>query len=89
MVLSDIAIRRLVEAGRIVIDPYDPASMQPSSLDVRVDRLFRVFRNSRYPYIDVKQPQEELTELVAVEPYGVLAGSVICMKEICPIFIPG
>src|SRR5262249_6606517 len=41
--------------------------MQPSSLDVRVDRLFRVFRNSRYPYIDVKQAQEELTELVEVE----------------------
>ena len=41
--------------------------MQPSSLDVRVDRLFRVFRNSRYPYIDVKAEQEELTELVEVE----------------------
>src|SRR5207249_9091798 len=31
---------------------------------VRVDRYFRVFRNSRYPYIDVKAEQEELTELV-------------------------
>jgi len=41
--------------------------MQPSSLDVRVDRYFRVFRNSRYPYIDVKTPQEELTELVEVD----------------------
>ena len=67
MVLSDIAIRRLIDAGRIVIDPYDAALMQPSSLDVRVDRLFRVFRNSRYPYIDVKQEQEGLTELVEVE----------------------
>ncbi len=66
MVLSDGAIRRLLEAGRIEIDPYDPSLMQPSSLDVRVDRLFRVFRNSRYPYIDVKQEQEELTELVEV-----------------------
>ena len=64
MVLSDRAIRRLIEAGRIGIDPYDPALMQPSSLDVRVDRLFRVFRNSRYPYIDVKTEQEDLTELV-------------------------
>jgi dCTP deaminase len=53
MVLSDQAIRRLIESGRIRIDPYDPTLMQPSSLDVRVDRLFRVFRNSRYPYIDV------------------------------------
>ena len=67
MVLSDRAIRRLIEAGRIGIDPYDPALMQPSSLDVRVDRLFRVFRNSRYPYIDVKAEQEGLTELVEVE----------------------
>ena len=67
MVLSDSHIRRLIEAGRIGIDPYDPALMQPSSLDVRVDRLFRVFRNSRYPYIDVKVEQEGLTELVEVE----------------------
>ena len=67
MVLSDSAIRRLVEAGRIGIEPYDPTLMQPSSLDVRVDRLFRVFRNSRYPYIDVKAEQEGLTELVEVE----------------------
>ena len=66
MVLSDSAIRRLIEAGRIGIDPYDPALMQPSSLDVRVDRLFRVFRNSRYPFIDVKTEQEDLTELVEV-----------------------
>jgi dCTP deaminase len=66
MVLSDQAIRRLIEAGRIGIEPYDPALMQPSSLDVRVDTLFRVFRNSRYPYIDVKTEQEELTELVQV-----------------------
>ncbi len=67
MVLSDRAIRRLIEAGRIGIEPYDPGLMQPSSLDVRVDRLFRVFRNSRYPYIDVRSEQEGLTELVEVE----------------------
>ncbi len=66
MVLSDGAIRRLIEAGRIGIDPYDPELQQPSSLDVRVDRFFRVFRNSRYPFIDVKQAQEELTEIVEV-----------------------
>ena len=67
MVLSDRTIRRLIEEKRIGIDPYDPGLMQPSSLDVRVDRWFRVFRNSRYPFIDVKQAQEELTELVEVE----------------------
>ena len=66
MVLSDRTIRRLLDEGRIGIDPYDSALMQPSSLDVRVDRYFRVFRNSRYPFIDVKAAQEELTELVEV-----------------------
>ena len=66
MVLSDRTIRRLVDEGRIGVEPFDPGLMQPSSLDVRVDRFFRVFRNSRYPYIDVKTEQEELTELVEV-----------------------
>jgi dCTP deaminase len=64
VVLSDRAIRRLIAEGRIGIEPFEPSLMQPSSLDVRVDRYFRVFRNSRYPYIDVKVEQEELTELV-------------------------
>jgi dCTP deaminase len=67
VVLSDRTIRRLIDEGRIGIDPFDESLMQPSSLDVRVDRLFRVFRNSRYPYIDVKQAQDDLTELVGVE----------------------
>ena len=67
MVLSDRSIRRLVEEGRIGIEPYEPELMQPSSLDVRVDRYFRVFRNSRYPFIDVKAQQEDLTEVVEVE----------------------
>jgi len=68
MVLSDRTIRRLLEEGRIGIEPYAEELLQPSSVDVRVDRLFRVFRNSRYPFIDVKQEMEELTELVEVEP---------------------
>ena len=67
MVLSDVTIRRLLDEGRIEVEPYDDSLMQPSSLDVRVDRYFRVFRNSRYPYIDVKQEQEELTELVEID----------------------
>ena len=67
MVLSDRTIERLLDEGRIEIDPYDPALLQPSSVDVRVDRFFRVFHNARYPYIDVKEPQEDLTELVEIE----------------------
>ena len=67
MVLSDQTIRSQLADGRIGIDPYDESLLQPSSVDVRVDRYFRVFRNSRYPFIDVKQAQEELTELVEIE----------------------
>jgi len=67
VVLSDRTIRRLLEEGRIEIDPFDEALVQPSSVDVRVDRFFRVFHNARYPFIDVKQPQEDLTELVEVD----------------------
>src|SRR5437879_7935592 len=67
MVLSDATIARLLADGRIEIDPYDAALLQPSSVDVRVDRFFRVFHNNRYPFIDVKVEQAELTELVEVE----------------------
>jgi deoxycytidine triphosphate deaminase len=66
MVLSDRTIRRLLDEGHIEIDPYEPALLQPSSVDVRVDRFFRVFHNARYPFIDVKEPQEDLTELVEI-----------------------
>jgi dCTP deaminase len=72
VVLSDRTIRAEIEAGRIVIDPFDAALIQPSSVDVRVDRRFRVFHNARYPYIDVRQPMDDLTELVEVsdgEPF--------------------
>ena len=43
--------------------PFDPADVQPSSVDLHLDRRFRVFRNNRYAYIDVRQPQPDLTEL--------------------------
>ena len=67
MVLSDRTIARLLEQGRIEIDPYDDSLLQPSSVDVRVDRFFRVFHNNRYPFIDVKQAQEDLTDLVEID----------------------
>jgi len=61
MILSDISIRAAIEVGTIEIDPYDPAMVQPASIDVRVDRYFRVFENHRYAYIDPKQEQPDLT----------------------------
>lgn len=66
MILSDVSIRKALADGRIVIDPLDDACIQPSSVDLHVDRYFRVFRNDTTPYIDPKEPQENLTELVEV-----------------------
>ncbi|HEX2359118.1 MAG TPA: dCTP deaminase [Solirubrobacterales bacterium] len=70
MVLSDRSIREQLDSGGIVIEPLQGGSVQPSSVDLRVDRYFRVFRNDTTPYIDPKQPQEDLTELVEVEDDG-------------------
>ena len=67
MVLSDRTIQRRLDEGSIEIEPYDPSLLQPSSVDVRVDRFFRVFHNARYPFIDVKEKQEDLTELVEID----------------------
>ena len=66
MILSDRTIKEEIEAGRIVIDPFDEADVQPSSVDLHVDSQFRVFANSRYPFIDVTQPMPDLTEVVDV-----------------------
>jgi dCTP deaminase len=68
VLLSDRDIRTAIEAGRIALDPYDPTMVQPSSVDVRIDRYFRVFENHRYPHIDPAVEQAELTRLV--EPDG-------------------
>jgi len=54
-VLSDRDIRAVLEDGRVRIDPYDPSCLQPSSVDLHLDREFRVFRNNRYPYIDPRR----------------------------------
>ena len=79
-VLSDRDIRAELAAGRIVIRPYDEADLQPSSVDLHLDRSFRVFRNNRYPYIDVRSPQPDLTELLSVdddEPFVLHPGEFV------------
>jgi dCTP deaminase len=91
VVLSDGEIRRLIEAGRVGIEPFDATLMQPSSLDVRVDRYFRVFRNSRYPYIDVKQAQDDLTELVEIadeEPFILHPGEFVLGSTLERVSLP-
>ena len=67
MVLSDRTIREQIAAGRLVIDPFDDALVQPSSIDLRVSHEFRVFHNNRQPFIDPREPEGNLTELVVVE----------------------
>ena len=68
MLLSDGDIRAELDSGRVGLDPFDPGMVQPSSVDVRLDRFFRVFENHRYPHIDPSVEQPELTRLV--EPDG-------------------
>ncbi|ROP39476.1 dCTP deaminase [Saccharothrix texasensis] len=64
MLLSDRDLREEVESGRLGLDPFDDVMVQPSSIDVRLDRFFRVFNNTRYTHIDPSMQQDDLTSLV-------------------------
>jgi dCTP deaminase len=66
MVLSDRTIREELASGRLVIDPFDESLLQPSSVDLRVDGDFRVFHNNRRAYIDVREANDDLTEVVSI-----------------------
>ncbi len=68
MLLSDRDIAVEIKSGRVKVDPFDPKMIQPSSVDVRLDRFFRVFENHRYEVIDPSVEQSELTREVAVAP---------------------
>jgi dCTP deaminase len=68
VLLSDRDLRAEIESGRVCLEPYDPSMIQPSSVDVRLDRYFRVFENHRYPHIDPAADQSDLTRMV--EPVG-------------------
>ena len=80
MIFSDRTIRDAIAAGRIVIDPFEPGHVQPSSVDLRVDRHFRVFENHRHPFIDPKQDQDDLTTAIetrAEEPFILHPGEFV------------
>jgi dCTP deaminase len=80
VILSDRTIRAEIEAGRIVVDPFDPAMVQPSSIDVRLDHRFLVFRSHTRPVIDVKEDLSDLTELVTAtedEPFILHPGEFV------------
>lgn len=91
VILSDRSIRAALDAGRITIDPLADRAVQPSSVDVRVDRGFRLFSNHRYPFIDVRQSQPELTELVEVddgEPFVLHPGEFVLGSTLERVTLP-
>jgi len=80
VVLSDRDIRAEIDAGRIVIDPFIPEAVQPSSIDFRLDRYFRVFENHMYPHIDPAEDQSDLTRMVETahgEPFILHPGEFV------------
>ncbi|MER2093152.1 MAG: dCTP deaminase [Saccharopolyspora rectivirgula] len=80
MLLSDRDLRKELDAGRLKVDPYGPQMLQPSSIDVRLDRFFRVFDNTKYTHIDPSLQQDELTSLVETrddEPFVLHPGEFV------------
>jgi deoxycytidine triphosphate deaminase len=91
MILSDRDLRALIESGSLVIEPFDPAAVQPSSVDLRVGSEFRVFANSRHPYIDVRKPMEGLTEVVQAsedEPFILHPGEFVLGSTLERVALP-
>lgn len=80
VLLSDRDIRAEIQAGRLGVDPFDDDLIQPSSVDVRLDNLFRVFNNTRYTHIDPAERQDDLTTLVepkVEEPFVLHPGEFV------------
>ncbi|MFC2459438.1 dCTP deaminase [Peptidiphaga sp.] len=70
MLLSDSDIRSYVASGRVRLKPWDPEMVQPSSVDIHLDRFFRLFDNHKYPVVDPAADQPELTRLIEVSADG-------------------
>jgi dCTP deaminase len=90
VLLSDRDIRAQIADGRLAIEPFDPTLVQPSSIDVRLDGLFRVFNNTRYTHIDPAQRQDDLTTLVERtegEPFVLHPGEFVLGStlEVCTL----
>ena len=91
MLLSDRDIRAEIESGRVKVDPYGPELIQPSSVDVRLDRYFRVFENHRYPHIDPAVEQPDLTRLVETaddEPFVLHPGEFVLASTYEVVSLP-
>jgi dCTP deaminase len=91
VLLCDRDIRAEIDSGRIGLDPYEPAMLQPSSIDVRMDRTFLLFDNHKYPYIDPAAEQPELTHLVEVpgaDPFVLHPGEFVLASTIESVALP-
>ncbi|MFC4495819.1 dCTP deaminase [Streptomyces ovatisporus] len=91
MLLSDKDIRAEIDSGRVRIEPYDSAMVQPSSIDVRLDRFFRVFENHRYPHIDPAVEQADLTRLIEAhgdEPFILHPGEFVLASTYEVVTLP-
>ena len=94
VILSDRTLREQLAAGRIVVDPFDESLIQPSSIDVRISNLFRVFRNHTRGVIDVKLDMVDLTELIEIpeaseEPFILHPGEFVLGSTLERIGVPG
>ena len=91
MLLSDRDIRAELAAGRVVLEPFEPTMVQPSSVDVRIDKYFRVFENHRYPHIDPAIEQPDLTrevEPATDEPFILHPGEFVLASTYEVITLP-
>ena len=90
-VLSDHTIKQELAASRLVIEPLDEANIQPASIDLQLDRVFRIFRVTRRPFVDVRQPMDDLTELVTIEddePFIIQPGTFVLGSTLEYVTLP-
>lgn len=91
MLLSDHDLRAEIEGGRVRVDPFEPAMIQPASIDVRLDRWFRVFENHKYPFIDPAAEQPDLTREVTPdgdEPFTLHPGEFVLASTFERVSLP-
>ena len=91
MILSDVSIKEALASGRIEIDPAGPNAIQPSSVDLRLDHRFRVFRNHTRGLIDVKQDLSDLTEMVEMpddQPFILHPGEFVLGSTLERVKVP-
>jgi len=91
MVLSDRTIKEELAAGRLRIEPLDAADIQPASIDVHLDRAFRVFKVSSRPYIDIRESMDDLTDEVVIDgdrPFFIHPGEFVLASTLEVVTLP-